>query len=157
MCVFFSEIFLELSGSNSLLVSLHKNFTAFFLVTRFQLISIILSALWFRIYCELSETNFLFFHLNRICKCLFCIFLNGLDYYNSNYHKSKTVKQLSQRAQLCCILLGLCASTAVTKVFEPICFFYDSSLSLAPMIFEYTAIMTFGLESIGYIHADLLQ
>lgn len=53
------------------------------------------------------------------------VLLNGLDYFiNSNYHKSKTVKQLSQRAQSCCILLGLCASTAVTKVFEPICFFF---------------------------------
>lgn len=84
------------------------------------------------------------------------LFVNGVWifflYYKSNYHKSKTEKQLSQRAQLCCILLGLCASTAVTKVFEPICFFFTPfrfSFSVAPMVFACTAIMTYG-SAIGW-------
>lgn len=59
--------------------------------------------------------SFFFFFL-LMCGFFFCITLT--------ITKSKTEKQLSQRAQLCCILLGLCAPTAVTKVFEPICFFF---------------------------------
>lgn len=105
-------------------------------------------------------------NMRTVCKCFFVISLNGLDiqlfiiFFNSNYHKSKTEKQLSQRAQLCCILLGLCASTAVTKVFEPICCFFLRFSSLSHSLqwrSNRTAIMTYGLRSGGTAHTRPLQ
>lgn len=73
------------------------------------------------------------------------VFLNGLDYFNnSNYHKIKDrKKQLSQRAQLCCILLGLCASTAVTKVFETICVFSISVCFVFSLLLRFNIMRTY--------------